>query len=260
MKTFFSTILLSCLSMAAISQSKVGEDRQTILPYDFQEYDRSKREKRVTNGQEEIETAPVGARFTIIDETTIEDSYIIYFWTWQKDSARQKALNFEEGSTTEIKYFTVLKSRLDVVSKRIYRMWSPTIGALTFPFKYRPQNGKFETTFGIGVTGGVTWNPWRTNEHTFSLLGGISASSARVDQYSTDPAANVTDPSERTSVTFSLGIVYQWERLQIGVSAGIDNLLDNEILKWRYQGKPWLTVGIGIGLFAASEITTPGKN
>lgn len=48
-----------------------------------------------------------------------------------------------------------------------------SVAALTFPFKYRPQSGKFEPTFGIGVSGGVTINPWRFNEHTFSMLAAL---------------------------------------------------------------------------------------
>jgi hypothetical protein len=131
---------------------------------------------------------------------------------------------------------------------------------MTLPFKYRPQTGKFEKTFALGVTGGVTWNPTRVNTHTFSLLGGISASSATVDKYTSNPAANIVDPTDRLAVTFSGSFLYQWQNLQFGISGGIDNILDNEIVKWKYQGKGWMSFGIGVSLFTANEIKSPGKN
>jgi hypothetical protein len=112
----------------------------------------------------------------------------------------------------------------------------------------------------MGVTGGVTWNPWRVGEHTFSLLGGIAASTATLDKYNTDPAAGIQDPSDRTSILFSLSFLYQWQHLQIGVSVGIDNILDNEIVKWKYQGKRWFSFGIGISLFTSNEVKNPGTN
>lgn len=258
MKQAFCAIVLSMLSLAAISQSKVGEDRQTSWAWNFQEYEPSSKTERVTAaGKSQVQNIPEGSRFTIVDEITLPDQYIIVFWQWEKNATNRANINFESDGNA-VKYFTIPKHELDVVSDRIYRIWSPSVGALTFPFKFRPQSGKFEPTFSIGISGGVTWNPWRYNEHTFSLLVGISASSARVDQYSTDPP--VPDPSERAAVTTSLGFLYQWERLQIGISAGIDNLLDNEVLHWRYQGKGWISFGVGISLFSASEIKSPGKN
>jgi len=259
MKQLLTTVLLCSFCFIGFCQSRVNEDRQTTLPRNFQEYEPSTNDKRVLGGSPVSQAIPSGSRFTIVDE--IPDYYVVYFWEWTKDKDQQKRarINFENDSTT-VKYFVIPKTQLDIVSEQIFRRWSPTVGALTFPFKYRPQNGKFEPTFGIGISGGVTWNPWRVNEHTFSLLAGISASSAHVDQFNTDAAANIHEASERTSVTISLNFLYQWQRLQIGISAGIDNILDNEVLKWKNQGKPWISFGVGVGLFSSSEIKSPGKN
>lgn len=258
MKRLFFVVILSAMALTAFCQSKVGEDRQTSWPWNFQEYEPATKAGRLSSGSGIFQNVPTNARFTIVDETTLPDSYIIFFWQWEGDSLSKARFNYETSGT--IKYFIIPKHQLDIVSARIYRVFSASVGALTFPFKYRPQNGKFEPTFGIGVSGGVTVNPWRFNEHTFSLLAGIAASSARVDEHSTDPAANITEPSERTSVTISLNFLYQWERLQIGISGGIDNILDNNVLNWKYQGRPWLSFGVGVSLFSASEIRTPGRN
>lgn len=259
MKSLLFALLLSVFAPTAFCQSKVGEDRQTSWPWNFQEYEPITKTGRTTAGVATIQNVPANSRFTIVDETTLPDSYIIFFWRWEENASNRAKLNYEAAGNT-VKYFIIPKHQLDIVSARIYRIFSPSVGALTFPFKYRPQNGKFEPTFGIGVSGGVTINPWRFNEHTFSVLAGVAASSARVDEFSVDPAANLTDESERTAVTVSLNFLYQWERLQIGVSIGMDNIIDNEVLKWKYQGKSWLSFGVGVGLFSSSEIRSPGKN
>ena len=254
----FATCLLAFLSL--YSQTKVDESRRTKFPGFFQEYNRNAKQPRVDVASNPVlQSIDANSTFTITDETTLTEYYIVYFWEWTKDQNKKEAINLEADKST-IKFFVIPKKDLDIVSVKIYRRWSPTVGALTFPFKYRPQGGKFETTFALGVAGGVTWNPGRLNKHTFSALLGVAASSALVDQYSTDPVANITEQSERTAITFSGSFVYQWERLQVGFSVGIDNLLDNEVLKWQYQSKPWLSLGIGISLFTANEVTVAGSN
>jgi hypothetical protein len=65
---------------------------------------------------------------------------------------------------------------------------------------------------------------------------------------------------EAGAATLSLHFMYQWKSLQFGLSAGTDNLLDNEVVRWRYQGSVWMSVGIGVVLFVDNEIKTPGTN
>lgn len=257
MKRVFALMIFVFCTTTFWAQSKVGESWKTTMPRDFQEYNRVSKIARVSGGAATTQSVPSGAKFTIYDETSLADHYIIYFWLWPSGNAYQASLNFETGGSSQIKYFVIRKDELELFARRLYRIAEPTLGALTFPFKYRPQNGKFETTFGIGASGGVTFNPYGQIEHQISFLLGVGSSSARVDQYNTDPAANITTPSERTAITFSLNAVYQWQRLQIGLSMGFDNILDNEELKWRQQGKPWFSIGIGVNIFTIGEGKAP---
>lgn len=258
MKQICVTLLMSCLSLFAFSQ-RVNESWQTLWSWNFDEYNPPTANIRVdAAGTHVTRNIPSGSRFTIVDETTLADYYIVFFWRYP-DAIKRANFNYETDGIS-VKYFLVLKRQLESIAKQIFNRYQITGGAVTFPFKYRPQSGKFETTFAIGGTVGFRWNPWRFNEHTFSLLGGVAASSAKVDKYSTDPAAGITDPSDRASVTFLGSLFYQGGRFQIGISAGIDNLLDNEIPNWRYQGRGWISFGLGVGLFSTGEIKSPGKN
>ena len=92
------------------------------------------------------------------------------------------------------------------------------------------------------------------------MLLGVGASSVTVNQYNTDPAAGITEASDRAAVTISLNFMYEWNNLQIGISSGVDNLFDNESVKWNHQGNIWFSIGVGIALFSKSEVTSPGTN
>lgn len=259
MRKFIILMLVMASVYFCSAQSRVNESRQTKGYHEFPEIDnKTKKLKTDTSGQ--VITQDVGdkVQFTIEDDKGSSEYYIIYFWEYDTSDVKYHQLNYD--TLGKAKYFGILKTDLDVLSRKIYRTVAPTIGAMTLPFKYRPQSGKFEKTFTVGLTGGITINPWWVGDHTFSILAGVSATTATLDKYNTDPAAGITDPSDRAAIAFSMGFFYKWENLQIGFSAGIDNILDNEIVKWKYQSKGWLSFGIGISLFTANEVNNPGTN
>jgi len=278
MKISLTIIALAIVTMAC-SQPKINESRQTSSPMYLQECDYPTKTGKTYSAlvSSDIKTAagqlitPAGAagakimhevksgsRFTIVGETVAGDEYIIYFWDWDEKEEYYYSLNYD-GPKGSKRFFVYPKSTIDVTSKKLLRQFAPMVGALTLPFKYRPQTGKFEKAFTIGISGGCTFRPNRVNEFTLSLLGFVSASAVTFDKYNTDPAANVVDPSERAAVTLGTSFMIEWERLQIGILTGVDMALDNEIAKWKHQGKPWLSIGIGVSLFAPSEVTSPGR-
>ena len=130
-----------------------------------------------------------------------------------------------------------------------------------FPFRLRTQHDdKFEKSFSLSLCGGIKYNPWKTNEHTISMLFGVGASSVTLTKSNTGPNSGITENIEAGALTFSLSLMYEWERLQIGISMGMDNLFDNDNIRWKYQSDPWLSFGVGVSLFSKSEITSIGTN
>lgn len=135
-----------------------------------------------------------------------------------------------------------------IIKKKII----PIGGIMTFPFKLRPQNGIFETTFSLSGFGGVQipldkdFSDADPSQNFLNLLLSFGASSITLDKNNTDPSANILVATQRPATTFSFSAVYQFEKLQLVLSTGIDNNLDNRQDKWLYQSKPWFAFGIGL--------------
>lgn len=266
--------MLLCSLLAGIknlsAQDLRGESRWLNLPRPLPEYNQEVNKFVKTAGDDAniYQSVPARAKFTIADET--DHGYVIYFWDWKPDPqdkstkgvARNnyfKKLN-RDSVTHEQKYFLIKKQDIDRLSTKIYKRASPSFGILNLPFKYRPNDGAFEKTFSLSFTGGVKINPWRTGVHTLSVLVGAGASSVELNKFNTDPKGNITENTDRPAVTGSLNILYQWEKLQFGVSMGKDAIFNNRTDYWHNQGKTWLSFGIGLAIFSNGEITTPGKN
>ncbi len=259
MKFFISMLTIILLSTAAGAQNLINQSRTILNAIPLQEYDWATN----ANVPGSKPSPARGSKFTIVGQTTTD--YIISFWDWSSDPthvaefAKYSTFNYD-AAKSQHRYFLISKTDIDIYSRQRFRQYSPLMGTISFPFKYRPQTGKFEKTFSLSLTGGIRIDPKRRNENTFSFLFGAGPSSVTVDKYNTDAGSNITDPSERTAVTLSLSFMWQWERLQLGLSGGMDNLLDNEVLKWKYQGKPWFSVGVGVALFSNNEVKSPGTN
>ena len=272
MKKIILIILLTGFAIICKAQYLRNQARITKNPVDLAEYDISGGAIKNTDAGDEIyKSAPAGAKFTIYDETTDGD-YIVYFWDWTPINTTPKSskadyvtkdyhnqLNYDNTAHQQ-RYFLIKKIDIDRLSTPIYHIASPTVGILTFPFKYRPQDGAFDQTFSLSATGGVKLNPWQTGEHTFSILVGCGSSSVNLNQFNTDAKSGITSDTQRPAITGSLSLLYQWENLQVGMSLGKDAIFTNKMDYWKDQGKTWLSFGIGLSLFTSSTITTPGSN
>lgn len=235
------------------AQSLVGESWQMSQGMYLEEA-----KKTSDSGSGNIITVPQGAKFTIVRETL--DDYVIEFWNWKHDTSQYLLLNVDTGSNAD-RHFLVPKKDLDMIADKLYRRLSPAIGTMALPFKYRPQTGVFEPTFALTVVGGVNYKLSATNNrHSISFLFGVGPSSVKLNQYNTDSTSGITEEEYRAAVTMSLNMVYQWEQLQVGLSAGIDNKLNGNREHWIYQGKPWISVGIGVSVFSNGDNVKEGAN
>lgn len=221
---------------------------------------------------------PSNSKFTITG--TKDQYYKVYFWNWSENSERintleergknkspkenaelnklkeenrkYKELNFDVANK-EQRYFLIPIEKIDETSIPIYKKWSSTIGALTFPFKYRFNNNDFEPSFNMNAVGGVKWNPAYVGNHTFSLLFGVGASSVRLKTKNINTTTSLQNEIDAAAITFSMNLVYEFKPLQIGISTGIDNVFNNTQYNWSNQGKPWLSLAIGINVFTNDE-------
>jgi hypothetical protein len=223
-----------------------------------------------------IKAVPGGSKFTIVNLKG--DNYIIRFWQWQVDTTEAKALNTKTDSrhnknekqiksnyekylnfnvdisksTSTLRYFIISKSAIDFFTEKITQKWSATYGVAVLPFKYRSQNGDFLKDLSISNLGGIKLSP-NNGKCSVSLLIGIGISSVTLDSLNT--SGIITKQQDRAAITLPIGLVLQYEKLQIGLFTGWDWLSKRSIDGWDYQGKNWLALGIGISIFSDEKAT-----
>lgn len=161
----------------------------------------------------------------------------------------QRILNVNyrvNNGDVEVRYYRISENELDRWAKPLAARFEPTYGTMTFPLKYRPQRGKVTKDLTLSGLGGIQFNT-PTRSLSVSLMAGVGISAVTVDSAGTD--ANILDAREVGAVTLPVGLVLQWQRLQVGLMMGWDWLLTGNEEKWIYHGRHWLSAGIGISLF-----------
>jgi len=243
-------LIISVFSTDLFSQG-IGENRKTNVPLTLDEYSMETENIKGLVPK----TIDINSKFVITGKEN--GSFIVYFWNY-KDPTKYNDYNYDVGEK-EYRFFLIPDNLINLVSEKIYKTFSPVVGSFTFPFRLRTQHDdKFEKSFSLSVSGGPRYNPWLTNEHTFSLLFGVGASSVTLTKSNTGPNSGITENIEAGALTFSLSLMYEWERLQIGISMGMDNLFDNDNIRWKYQSELWFSFGVGVSLFSKSEISQIG--
>lgn len=131
-----------------------------------------------------------------------------------------------------------------------------TLGSLVMPFKLRPGYGRLgEFEFATDVTLNAIfgykfslnrYQPWFV---TPTLSTGISV--IQVDSAST--FGKIADSQNLAGFSLSLGCLFEFNKIQVGMFVGSDLLSKNSKYNWINQGRPWFSIGIGYQLFTVSS-------
>jgi hypothetical protein len=140
------------------------------------------------------------------------------------------------------------------------------IGLLALPVKIRPfatENGQFDFTDGFSVGSTFSW----TLHHNFqtgfthNLLGYMGISSFTADS---SKIKEVRNDNDYKIAAFSPAIGYMWGKnnVQLTLLVGIDFPAGKVQQNWVYRNKPWIGLGIGIGMFKIGneDNNKQGKN
>ena len=126
--------------------------------------------------------------------------------------------------------------------------WS--YGGFSFPFKWRPQAHYFEPNFQLSGAAGPCFRLTADDTRSLSFYGSIGYSTVNVDSTNSDPVAGIRSVTGKSAATAALTTLFQADKAQISLSIGWDALFDNRDIKWRYDGVPWFTIGVGYNVFA----------
>jgi hypothetical protein len=172
-------------------------------------------------------------------------------------SSKKKAKQFGDNQS----YFKVPISILNSKALPYTRIdWSLSVGALNFPFKYRFQKGygDFSGSFNFGTGVGLLIPHDSAARWNYTILAGFSISQINIDSVSaTRNWKGLTSSNNFAAFSFSIGMMLQNNKVQVGVFFGWDRLgrLNNAEYGWIYQGKPWVSIGLGYSIFAADNKT-----
>lgn len=203
--------------------------------------------------------APAHAVFSKIGETG-DNFVIIRFWKWKDvNPDKQLLLNYTDSTQQNRKYFLI--SQADFTAKAIMRYpthASFSAGTIVVPVKARFDQFDFSTDTHLGPSVGARFrlSPY-TNSNFFNVLTTFGVSTIGLDSLSTQGA--VAQPTDRPAITFTLGGVFQFSNAQVGFFLGWDYISRNTTEKWIYQGKPWISIGLGYAIMSQDAGQQPGS-
>lgn len=193
----------------------------------------------------------------------IKPTPFFYKYNFEGDTSLQQTLSSEEVNAhyykANQKYFRVERKVLEeYATKDTKLIGSMAFGIVTLPFKYRIQKGKqdFSGSFNVSAAVGFTFARKEYRKSQYTILVGAGISNVTLDSASVSRNANNLSSSNNFSaLTMMTGVVLTYEKVQVGVFMGVDRLgiQNNLTYGWRYQGDPWLSIGLGFSIFSVKQ-------
>ncbi len=202
---------------------------------------------------------------------------VIRFWRFRRsnhDTAQRLNLGYEDefpvsyryiDSATNGHYFSISPTEFNAYCSVYHpRTHSFTWGLLLMPVKLRFGNNAggimaFSNNYTLGTSAGYELALHGRLPRSISLLGTVGISSVTLD--SSDTRGFQPQSVTAAAFTWGVGLVYAHQSMQVGIFTGRDYVGGNTGKHWLYQGKQWLSVGIGLALFQkGKEKSDDGKN
>ncbi|MBP9187580.1 MAG: hypothetical protein KBG11_10825 [Bacteroidia bacterium] len=187
--------------------------------------------------------APPESKFMVVDLKG--DQYIIRF-TLSNSNKKVIASNF-----SSLSYYTISKAQLDFKAKPYKQTQIDfVVGSIITPIKLRFKPFDFSKDLAIGSSFGVKQTIDANKQVSFHYIIGFGISTATLDSAST--RGRINKNVDLLAFTPSLGFLLEAGNAQIGIFMGLDYLSNTNNIKydWIYQGRPWLSFGIGYSLLS----------
>lgn len=206
-------------------------------------------------------------------ERILPDDYVITVARFEPESSLaisqtsslafiQNTLTFKDPNNKPI-YFKLSKTQYDLNADRFDNKVKFVVGASTTLIKIRPGNDKegedkifseFGNDFNLGFTAGVQIKPFRKTEFYINLVGGFGFSAIKATPQTTRDF--ITSESTQGTITFTTGIVIEFDKFQISGFMGWDNMSGEIGENWIYNKRLWFGIGFGYQMFVSKGKTT----
>ena len=192
--------------------------------------------------------APPKSKFMLVDMK--QDQCIIRFTVLnKKKSLSNKSFSLEDYTTYT--YYSITKAQLDFKASTVKKSdIDLVVGTVITPIKLRYNPFDFSKDISIGTTFGVKYTLNQEKQAAVDCLIGVGISSVSVDSFATH--GRTIKNVDLLAFTSSIGIVLELGNAQVGVFLGFDFISNENKIKydWIYQGKPWVSFGIGFSMFS----------
>ncbi len=274
MKSLITIAIFFSATLGALAQIKPGE--HFIVNSDVKVYPSNLAADAPANKDKDYKNAVRGLKFTIL---TVTDNgyFVIKFWHFKDapnslkisdmDNATLSANDdFNISSSDEGKRFLISIGDLNNSCQSYYGKGVAFVGgAMTIPLKLRFGNGTdrdfiVEEKLNIGLTPGIKFQLPSRHDQSISLVINPSITGATTQAASFIPGYTPSSDTER-AFGLGFGVVYEFEKFQIGLLTGRDWLISPGAKYWKYNNQQWIGIGIGFSLFGkTSEQTGSGEN
>lgn len=174
----------------------------------------------------------------------------------KKEEARQYVDELEYiGPWANFKEFALPVTTFNGTCKLYYGKKNDfTWGVMTLPIKVRFGNNEdrffnFEEKLNLGFNFGIRHQIQGRVEQSLNYLIGVGVTSVKTDSISLKNKIKPSSTSS-TALSFNIGVLYQYETFQIGLFLGSDFIPEALGKDWRYQGKPWVGIAVGVSLYS----------
>ena len=155
------------------------------------------------------------------------------------------------------KIYSVSKSDFDLAAYKVEDTSPLSLGILTLPFKARPQDSfSFDTEFNLNTTLNITLFPIK--DYTFNLQLGAGIGSVNLNS-NNSPGITDDKAQDVATLTFLSGLMFQHNKLQIGLYLGTDQINNQDNYRWENNGNLWFAFGVGYDLFDIVKSGTNGE-
>jgi hypothetical protein len=156
-------------------------------------------------------------------------------------------------------YFLIKVSDLAKFSTPFFQTWHQNrtfvVGAQTNLLKIRIKDFNFADQFSLATNFGFRYrtNPKKDNFLTFITSIGISLNN--LDSLVAPKLPATEKLNNIGSLSVGLGIIKEFNKIQLSFMLGKDFLSksNNKKYDWIYQGKTWISFGIGVGVFTNDD-------
>lgn len=257
MKKFYCIFLLSlCFNFSMIAQMDLSPEDATVRSFSYDLLTELAMYECDISGnvhKKELVYSPPRTTVTLLSEKGT-DSLIIRLWKWEGNQYMQDRFNYTDSKKTDIKYFLVSKREFQQKAVKRYQTGNTsfTIGTVIVPVKMRMRQFNFAKDYTLTPMVGAKVRISKYNPYFVNVVGGLGLTSVTLDSSSTE--GFVRQASDRPAITPSLGMVLEFSDVQVGLFSGWDFISKQERKAWGYQGKTWLSLGLGYSIFSRQGV------